>query len=108
MASAAGCASRVSVGGSSAWSWRRIAASSSASARPGSIPSSSTSDGSCRPVDGERVSLAPGAVEREHELTAKALAQRLGADQGLELSDELRVAPEREVGLDPLLESAPA
>ena len=55
-------------------------------------------------VGGERVGLAARAVEREHELRARALAQRLGGDQRLELGDELGVAPEREIRLDPLLE----
>ena len=74
---------------------------------PGSRPSSSTSD-LAPPVGGERVRLAPGAIEREHQLAAKALAQRLRGDQRLELADEVGVAPERELGLDPLLEGAPA
>ncbi len=55
-------------------------------------------------VGGERVGLPAGAVEREHELRARPLAEWLRGDERLELGDELRVAPEREVGLDPLLE----
>ena len=55
-------------------------------------------------VRGERVGLASGAVEREHELPAWPLAQRLRLDERLELGDELGVACEREVGVDPLLE----
>ena len=55
-------------------------------------------------VGRERVGLAPRAVEREHELRARSLAQRLRCDERLELGDELGVAPEREVRLDPLLE----
>ena len=55
-------------------------------------------------VGGERVGLAARAVEREHELRARPFAQRLGGDERLELGDELGVAPERKVGLDPLLE----
>ena len=55
-------------------------------------------------VGGERVGLPSRAVEREHELRARALAQRLGSDERLELRDELGVAAERKIGLDPLLE----
>ena len=47
------------------------AVSSSASARPGSIPSSSTRILARVPVGGERVGLAAGAVEGEHELAAE-------------------------------------
>ena len=55
-------------------------------------------------VGGERVGLPAGAVEREHELRARPLAQRLGLDERLELGDELGVAAQREVGLDALLD----
>ena len=56
------------------------------------------------PVGGERLGLAAGAVQREHVLAPEALPERLGGDEGLELADQLRVAAEGEVGLDPLLE----
>jgi hypothetical protein len=52
-------------------------------------------------VGGQRVGLAPGPVEREHELAAQALAQGVLGDQRLELSDHL-CAAKREVGLDPI------
>ena len=55
-------------------------------------------------VDVERLGLATRAVEREHELAAQALAQRVLGDQRLELADELGVAAERELGVDALLE----
>ena len=55
-------------------------------------------------VGGERVGLAPAAVEREHQLAAQALAQRVRGDELLQLGDELGVAAEREVGLDAPLE----
>ncbi len=55
-------------------------------------------------VGGERVRLPAGAVEREHQLRARPLAQGLRRDERLELRDELRMAPEREIGVDPLLE----
>ncbi len=48
----------------------------------------------------QRVRLAIAAVQREHELPAQALAVRVRGDQRLELADHLRVAPQRELGLD--------
>src|SRR5262249_28789713 len=52
----------------------------------------------------ERVRLPSGAVEREHELAAQPLAQRIALDQRLELRDEPGVHPERELRLDARLE----
>ena len=46
-------------------------------------------------VDLERLRVAPTAVEREHELPARALAQRLRRGQDLELGHQLGVASER-------------
>ena len=89
---------------SSESSWRRIAASSSFSSGPGSRPSSSTRVSRAVSVGRERVGLAPRAIEGEHELPAWPLAQGLRLDERLELGDELGVAREREVGVDPLLE----
>ena len=37
----------------------------------------------------ERVSLAPGTVEREHVLPPQPLAKRVAGDERLELTDEL-------------------
>ena len=54
-------------------------------------------------VGGEGLRLAVAAVEGEHELAARALAQRLARDQRLDFADGLGVAAERELGLDPLL-----
>ena len=59
-------------------------------------------------VGGERVRLAARPVQGEHELPASALPERLLGDERLELADELGVAPEGEVGVDPLLEGRPA
>ena len=56
------------------------------------------------PVCLERIGLAARAVEREHQLPAQALAERVLGDQRLELSDQDVVLSERKVGLDPLLE----
>ncbi len=89
---------------SSESSWRRIAASSSRSSGPG-IDAELLDEGlACSAVGGERVGLPARAVEREHELRARALAQRLGLDERLELGDELGVAAQREVGVDALLD----
>ena len=59
-------------------------------------------------VDLERVGVAAGAVEREHELGVGALAQRLLPGQRLELAHELGMAAEREVGVDPRLQAGQA
>jgi hypothetical protein len=56
------------------------------------------------PVGLERVGLATTAVQREHQLAVKALAERLIGDGGLELPDELRMASERQLRVDPGLE----
>ena len=46
----------------------------------------------------------PRPVEREHQLSAQTLAQRVLRDKRLQLGDQVAVAAEREVGLDPLLD----
>ena len=56
----------------------------------------------------QRVRLPPAAVEREHQLSAQALAERVRGDERLELGDELVVAAERQVAVDALLERAQA
>src|SRR5581483_6748133 len=55
------------------------------------------------PVDLERVRLPARAVEGEHQLASQPLAQRLRADERLELGNELGVAAERELRLGALL-----
>ncbi len=55
-------------------------------------------------VDGERVRLPSRAIEREHQLSAKPLPKRVLGDQALELGDELAMAAEPEIGVDPILE----
>ena len=57
-----------------------------------------------RLVARERLGLAARAVEGEHLLRAKALAQRVTGDERLELTHHLGVATDREVGLDAPLE----
>ena len=52
----------------------------------------------------ERIRLTARAVEGEHELGAQPLARGVLADERLELGDQGRVAAERQIGLDALLE----
>ena len=56
----------------------------------------------------ERLGLAPGAVQGEHELRARALAQRRFLDPVLQLRDQLLMPAERERAVDPLLVDEPA
>jgi hypothetical protein len=60
--------------------------------------------GAARAVDLERLGLAARAVEREHQLAAKPLPQRMLPDERLELADELGVPAERELRLGVLLD----
>ena len=55
-------------------------------------------------IDLERLGLATRAVERLHERRSQPLAERMLADERLDLTDELCEATEREVGFDPPLE----
>ena len=59
-------------------------------------------------IDRERVGLPARAVERQHQLRARALPQRLLEHEALELGDELAVPREREVSVDPVLERGQA
>ena len=52
----------------------------------------------------ERLRLAAGAVEGEHELGAQPLAERMRADERLELADYLRVSSDRKLRLGTLLD----
>ncbi len=61
-----------------------------------------------RLVDLQRVGLAAGAVEGEHELAAQALLQRVLGGERFQLADQLGVLAEREVGLDPLCQAVQA
>ncbi len=54
----------------------------------------------CRAIGVERFCLAPRAVEREHQLCAQTLAQRLSRDECFELGHQLVVTAERELGLE--------
>src|SRR5262249_8821421 len=59
----------------------------------------------CVLVDLQRLGLAVATVQGDHQLPAQALTQRVPGDEGLELGDKVAVAPEREVRVDPLLQS---
>jgi hypothetical protein len=52
----------------------------------------------------QRLCLAAAAVERQHELPAQALAKRVGADQGFQLTHQIRVGAECKVRVDAILD----
>ena len=54
-------------------------------------------------VDLERLGLAPRAVEREHQLAAQPLPERVRGDERLELGHEVVVTAEAELAGKPLL-----
>ena len=56
-----------------------------------------------QPIRLERLRLSARPVEREHQLAAEALPQRMLADERLEIADELAVTAEGELGLCALL-----
>lgn len=56
----------------------------------------------------QRLRLASTPVEGQHQLPARALAQRVAGDEGFELGDEISLASEREVGVDPFLDGRQA
>ena len=60
------------------------------------------------PVDVQRLCLAARTVEREHQLGTEALAERVGGDELLQLSHDVRVPAEGKIGLDPALERGQA
>ena len=53
----------------------------------------------------ERLCLSPRAIEREHELSAKALPQGVLLNERFEFRDKRCVATGSEVAFDPLLEA---
>ena len=59
-------------------------------------------------IDLERLGLATRAVQRLHERRPEPLAERVLADEHLDLTDELCEAAEREVGVEPPLEGRQA
>ncbi len=52
----------------------------------------------------QRLALTPGPIQREHELPAQALAQRLRRHEPFQLAHELGTAAHREIGLDAILD----
>ena len=52
----------------------------------------------------QRLRLATRPVQGQHQLTAEALAERMALDEGLQLPDQLAVAAQSEIRVDPLLE----
>jgi hypothetical protein len=54
-------------------------------------------------VRGQRLSRSSRPVEGEHELLARALAQRVARNERLELADDTLRTAESEVRLDPVL-----
>src|SRR5581483_6086660 len=52
----------------------------------------------------KRVCLPSGAIQREHQLSAHSLPERVIDDEALELGDDLRVSAELELGFDLLLD----
>ncbi len=56
------------------------------------------------PIRRECAGLLPGPVQREHQVTPEAVAQRMPAGKFLQFRDQLRGPPCREVRLDPLLQ----
>src|SRR5205085_12465258 len=56
----------------------------------------------------ERFRLASAAVEREHQLRAQALSERVLGHEALQLADELGVAAPGQVLLDAVLEAGQA
>ena len=56
----------------------------------------------------QRIRLAPGAVQREHELAAEAFPKRVVGDEALELAEKLGVPTQLELRVDPFLDDAEA
>ena len=56
----------------------------------------------------QRFRLAAGPIEGEHELTAQALTISVAVGQDFELADKIRMSPQSEVRLEPLLQAGQA
>jgi hypothetical protein len=52
----------------------------------------------------QRFALPSRAIQGQHQVSAHALAQRLGGDELFELGNELSAATQREIGLDTVLD----
>ena len=85
-------------------SWLRIARSSSLELGPG-VEAELAIERLARIAVGlERLGLAAGPVERQHQLRPQSFAGWMVRDQPLQLRDQRLVAAEGEVGLDPILD----
>jgi hypothetical protein len=60
------------------------------------------------PIGLQRAGLAPAAVQREHQLAAQPLAQRMLANERLKLAHQPRVLPRRKIRVDPVLQRGQA
>ena len=58
--------------------------------------------GACVLVHLEGLGLPARAIQREHQLSPEGLAQRVLADERLQLADDVAVRPELEISVDPL------
>ena len=74
----------------------------------GSIPNASTRAARPDPERLERLGLAAGAVERDHQLAAQALVERMLAHETFELGHELGAAAELELCIEALLRDGQA
>ena len=93
---------------SSAGSWARIGGLEPLELGAGLEPELLDERGAGAAVGVERLGLAAGAVEGEHQVGVQALAVRVLGDQRLQLGDHGAVAAEREVELQPVLERGQA
>ena len=89
-------------------SWRRMRSCSRRSSRRGVDPELLGQDRPGSLEGGERLRLAVGAVEREHQLAPQAFAQRVRPREALELGDHVRVMAEVELGVELLLQGLEA
>ena len=92
----------VSTGDESSAECLRTSSCSSRSGCPGSMPSSSTNR-RARGLEGrQRVGLPSAAIQRQHLQLHQALLEGMRDDQRLQLAQQLAVAAQLEVELDPL------
>ena len=85
-------------------SWARIADSNRRSARPGFQAELVDQEAATLLEHPQRISLPPGAVQRQHQQPTQALAQRMVRDELLELDDGSLMAAQLELEVEPFLE----
>ena len=91
-------------GGSTAVSWLRIERSSSRELGARLEAQLVAEKLAGLTVDLERVHLATGPIQRQHQLADRALPRRMLADQPFELADQPGVLPQPEIGVDAVLQ----